>query len=323
MTNYLIKILILGRRRISLTWSPEKATITSVRTPTKSAFGTTTMTLRSSPRKRLLMNDIAQITPEKLSSPRKLNGSPSTTPGASTKNWYPSSKRLRFEDKPIGQTNHNTPLNKILKGLSSDQLLGIIQGLVAQQPELEKQIRADIPTPNLKPFEEQLNSAKKMIFKSLPASRLCNKTDSVSYSRASTHLVTFKKMVTDQSRIYSESEHWDALLDYSMLAWSYVKSLPLWENHAHNSTRRYCFKILSMHCANALKYGGVLLGEQRLNEFSARINQMAIDCDDISACSPKLNNIMISLHSGGGGGVGGSIYGTSLSSTSLSISLPI
>ena len=39
---------------------------------------------------------------------------------------------------------------------------------------------------------------KRIIFKSLPNTRLESKTDSMAYSRVSTHLMAFKKAVIDQ-----------------------------------------------------------------------------------------------------------------------------
>lgn len=250
------------------------------------------MTLRSSPRKRLLLNESMQKTPEKLSSPSKksnafINGS--------FKTKYPSSKRLRFDDKPIAQTNTSTPLTTILKGLTSDQLLNIIEGLVRKEPKLEDKIRAELPMPDMKPLEEQLNVLKKNIFKSLPASRLVKKTDSVGYSRAATHVTAFKKTISEQCRLLHDSQHWDALFDYTLIAWNYTRSTPIWDTQSHNSIRRNCFKILSCHCAASLKYGGLLLGEERIDMLNERIKQMAIECDDILSCGSLLNNLILEL----------------------------
>lgn len=260
-------------------------------TPTKA---TITMTLRSSPRKRLLIPEMASPkTPEKLSSPRH------AATGASAyqpKQWQPTTKRLRFDDKPIAKTNEKIPLTTIMMGLSNEQLINIIQGLVTEQPKLEQQIRSNLPAADIRPLEEQLSTAKKNIFKSLPTSRLIKKTDSSSFSRASIHLAAFKKTVVDQSKLLHDSHHWDTLLDYTAMAWTYVKATPLWDNHSNNAVRRHCFKVLTWHSSEALKHGGLLLGEHRLYDFSVRINQMAIDYEDIIACSASLNKLIMSLH---------------------------
>jgi hypothetical protein len=69
------------------------------------------MTLRSSPRKRLLLTDITPITSDQTQStpPRKslLNN---------IKETFPGGKRLKFDEKPIAQTNTHVPLNETLKG---------------------------------------------------------------------------------------------------------------------------------------------------------------------------------------------------------------
>lgn len=111
------------------------------------------------------------------------------------------------------------------------------------------------------------------------------------------HLTAFKKTVVDQSNLLHDSHHWDALLDYTAMAWTYVKATPLWDNHSNNAVRRHCFKVLAWHSSEALKNGGILLGEPRLHDFSVRLNQMAIDYEDIAtACSATLNKLIMSLH---------------------------
>lgn len=282
-------MLFLGRRRISITWSPEKTPTNTpaTKTPTKS----TTMTLRSSPRKRLLLNEYNSTTPEKLQSPRKpINTSPSSSP--QSQKLYPSSKRLRFDIKPLAQSQTAVPLNVLLKGLNNEQLIEIIQGLVQDQPQIEETIREKLPMPDLKPLDEQLNAAKKNIFKSLPTSRLIKKTDSTGYSRAAVHLTVFKKIIIDQCRLFNDSHHWDALLDYVQMAWRYVQSTPVWDAPAHNAPRKHCFKILSFYALAALKFGGCSLGEPRLTEFSTRMSDMMPDCEDLYASKEILNSLL-------------------------------
>lgn len=259
-------------------------------TPTKA---TTTMTLRSSPRKRLYTPEQKHSSPERLNnnnSPRLLNSSFNST------SYSPQSKRSRTPVTPIAQLNQKASLTRLLKGLSNSQLINIVQSLVDDEPQLEKKVRSSLPTPDTRPLEEQLINLKKNIFKSLPTSRLVKATDSVAHSRVATHLSTFKKTIIDQSRILNDSENWDALLDYCLLAWNYVKSTPIWENNNHNAMRRSCFKVLSWHCLCAIKSGGVLLGEQRLNEFDSNIQSMKNDCDDIGLCVSYLNDIINNLH---------------------------
>lgn len=284
-----------GRRR-SINWSPDKipsstaAMLSILRTPTKS----TPMTLRSSPRKRLHLDGVASssvmLSPQSMSqSPRKSNA---RTPQTTTPQSYtPQTKRLRFTDSPIAQSNQKTPLSKILKGLSQSQLINVIQELVNNEPDVETKIRTSLPMPDIKPMEEQLIQLKKNIFKSLPNSRLVKNTDSVGHSRAATHLTTFKKIVVEQSQQLNESENWDALIDYCLMAWPIVRATPIWDNKTHNSMRRSCFKILSWHCLCALKSAGLAVGEQRLKDLFSQMTSMKLDCDDISSCEPHLDRL--------------------------------
>lgn len=290
-----------GRRR-SINWSPDKipsstaALLSILRTPTKS----TSMTLRSSPRKRLHLDGVASSS-SVLMSPLSIGQSPRktirTTPQITTPQSYtPQTKRLRFTESPIAQQNQTTPLTKILKGLSQTQLITVIQEMVNNEPCIETKIRANLPIPDIKPLEEQLMQLKKNIFKSLPSSRLVKNTDSVGHSRAATHLNTFKKTVVDHSQQLNESENWDAVIDYCLMAWPIVRATPIWDNKTHNSVRRSCFKILSWHCLCALKEAGIALGEQRLKDLLNQMSSMKADCDDIGSCEPYLERILDSIH---------------------------
>lgn len=287
-----------GRRRISINWSPEKTPTSSIlRTPTKS---TTTMTLRSSPRKRLHLADGTIASASGSMANHTMNASPRKTTRlqsiVSSSYYTPQTKRSRIVESPLAQRNVSAPLTKVLKGLSHAQLINVIHEMVNNEPQFESKIRNHLPMPDIKPMEEQLVQLKKNIFKSLPMSRLVKNTDSVAYSRASTHLTVFKKAIIDQSRQLNESENWDALLDYCLMAWPYVRATPVWENTSHNATRRSCFKILSWQCLYALKSAKQLLGEQRLNEFYSQIESMQSDCDDIGLCVAHLINALDAIN---------------------------
>lgn len=100
---------------MSIFWSPEK--IRDTLTPIRSA-----MTLRSSPRKRLLLTDITPISPDQSQSqtPRKSNSN-------QVKQTLPGGKRLKFDEKPIAQTNTDVPLSDTLKGEASFFVINFIQ----------------------------------------------------------------------------------------------------------------------------------------------------------------------------------------------------
>lgn len=77
-----------------------------------------------------------------------------------------------------------------------------------------------------------------------------------------------------------------------MITWYHIRATPVWDNFAHNATRRHCFKIMAWHCLEALRNGGISLGENRLEEFLSRIHDMSTDCDDINTCLKQLDFIL-------------------------------
>uniref|UniRef100_A0A1B6CXA6 Uncharacterized protein n=1 Tax=Clastoptera arizonana TaxID=38151 RepID=A0A1B6CXA6_9HEMI len=260
-----------GRRRMPVTWSPdvdcrkrEGGGSVRERTPVKSP-SKSTIVLRSTPRKRLLLNDSLEL----CSSPDK-----------NKKLYSPSIKKCRL-DQPAG------PIETALKGLSSDQLIDIIQNLVKNNTELEEELKSIIPAPDLKPLEERMNDLKRNIFKSLPTSRLTSKTDSPAYNRAATHVIAFKKCVLEQGRNLVESQQWSAVVDYVLLSWSYVRSTPLWDNPPHNAARRQCFKSLAAMCMNALKKGQ--FSPEICNELYKKFESCVPDSEDMKSCLKQLD----------------------------------
>ncbi|XP_055537448.1 uncharacterized protein LOC129725517 [Wyeomyia smithii] len=272
-----------GRRRVPIMWSPEKGFhVSPHKTPTKSISA---MTLRSSPRKRSLMKELSEV-PTGLEAAQTASPSKRSTPA---KNSSPgAAKKMRIEEGSINRKRKDIPLETLLKGLSQEQLIAMVTGMVRENPRLEQTVRSDLPIADIAPLEEQLSFQKKNISKSLPATRLISKTDSPAYARAATHLFTFKKMIVDHSQMLHNSTHWDALLDYVMMAWGYVRSTPVWDNPAHNAVRKHCFKILSYHASFALKYGHTELGHERLSKFQQKIKAMTVDCEDIQDCVVQL-----------------------------------
>jgi Cut8, nuclear proteasome tether protein len=139
----------------------------------------TSMVLRNSPRKRLLID-----------TPNDQNPTTSSTPISTP------TKRLKFsEDRPMSATNSEVPLRTLLKGLTVNQLTEIICGITSKDLGIERSIRDDLPLPDIRPFENELCALRKNITKSLPRSRLMihSKSDGAAYSRASIHLNTFRK----------------------------------------------------------------------------------------------------------------------------------
>ncbi|KAG6464287.1 uncharacterized protein LOC115452965 [Manduca sexta] len=280
-----------GRRRLPVTWSPDievrrnSSFHSIVRTPPKNTPSRLSppklgVTLRSTPRKRLLLGDTERVpfTPEKIdfsdiSTPQKFK---LTSPVKGT----PPNKRSRIEktwDKEI-----KGPIDTALKGLSPSQLIHIIKNITYKYPEVEEELRKDMPAPDLTPLEEKMSYLKCNIFKSLPTSRLTSKTDSPAYSRASTHLAAFKKCIVDQGKFLVESQHWESVIQYVFLAWSYVKATPVWDNQPHNNTRKQCFKALNNFCLTALKKGN--FDPDFLADVQDKIQGLAADSEEVQSC---------------------------------------
>lgn len=274
-----------GRRRIPIMWSPEKGLPSPHKTPTKSISA---MTLRSSPRKRSLIKELSNARVSELDASY---ASPSSKRSTPSKGSPGNAKKLRLQEGSINRNNAES-LATLLKGFSQDQLISIITGMAQTNPRMEESIRSNLPIPDITPLEEQLSYQKRNIFKSLPATRLVSKTDSPSYARAATHLATFKKTLVEHSQTLHNAKHWDALLDYVTMAWGYVRSTPVWDNHAHNAVRRHCFKILSYHACSALKNGLTALGEDRVIRLQGKLKAMAADCEDINECNSYFDYLL-------------------------------
>ncbi|XP_017023145.1 uncharacterized protein [Drosophila kikkawai] len=287
-----------GRRRFTTTFSPDKvnggggsSSGSSMRspfqrTPTKNLQLTSGMILRSSPRKRLTMGSTPpEPMPMETYSPIKM---------ATTKQLWPGTpivKKLKMDDRPVGQTNNDVALPVLLQGLSQQQLIELITNSVNTTSD-EEEIRRQLPTPDISSLEQELHHVKRLIFKSLPTSRLCKKTDAAAYSKASMHLNEFKRVLQLQAKRLHDSSHWDALVDYVSMAWQYVASTPNWESHAHNAVRRQCFKLLACSCYAAIKHGGMRLGQTRLESLERNLREWSKDYEDVLSCVNALQRTL-------------------------------
>lgn len=71
------------------------------------------------------------------------------------------------------------------------------------------------------------------------------------------------------------------------MAWSYVHSLPTFDEPQHNTIRKDCFKLLSLSAKNALKQGRKL-GTDRISNFRSKFKSMVNDFEEISKCRELL-----------------------------------
>merc|ERR1711944_111288 len=219
-----------GRRSIPLTYSPDinhtplRQQMQRAKLAALSQAGGTNSRLllpggregvRTSPRKRLTLND----TPPSSSLPSPSLGHLFTPSPEKAGKTSPLTKKLKLDPTISG-----TSPEVAMKGLNQVQLTSLLSSLLDRHPELREEVRQLMPTPDLTPLEERLNYLKRNIYKALPSTRLESKTDSMAYNRVSTHLATLKKTVVEQLKPLLEGEQWVGVLDYSVLAWGYVKS---------------------------------------------------------------------------------------------------
>ena len=59
----------------------------------------------------------------------------------------------------------------------------------------------------------------------------------------------------DQGKRLVEAQSWVSVLDHAVMAWTYVRSTPVWDNAPHNNARRQCFKALAANALQAIKKG--------------------------------------------------------------------
>jgi len=303
-----------GRRSLPLTFSPDVHT-TPLRhkhmsknvsqlargwqTPPNSVSRLLLPT-RTSPRKRLTLSD----SPPTHSSPSTSSPNSTSSPEKQVKR-SPISKRYRIQQQLFQQveavaaaaaaaaaSSPDTSVDPatMLKGLSQEQMVGLLTDLMEKRPEIKEDVRNLMPEPDLTAMEDKLNYLKRNVFKSLPNTRLESKTDSMAYNRVSTHLMAFKKAVLDQSKQLCDAQSWTAVLDHSIMAWAYVRSTPVWDNPPHNSARKQCFKVLSANALQAIKKG-VWTSEASM-EIKERMSSMEKDWDDIGLCIKQLDIII-------------------------------
>lgn len=137
-----------GRRRFTLTWSPDKLSAQSPfqKTPTK---GASHMTLRSSPCKRLHMTETSFPKSPAKCAANHIQKSSTTYGSKSLCNTTPV-KKLKLDEKSIATSNVHINLRVLLRGLSHSQLIEIIGNLVEKDGSLEEKIRADFPVPDIR-----------------------------------------------------------------------------------------------------------------------------------------------------------------------------
>jgi len=247
---------------------------------------------RTSPRKRLTLTDSppgSSVSSVSTPSPSPEKQCPTSSIIFSSSRKSPVIKRFRMMQSTGSLSEDMDPITK-LKGLSQDQLTSLLTELIQKRPDIREDVKRIMPEPDILAMEENLNYLKRNIYKSLPNTRLESKTDSMAYNRVSTHLLAFKKAITDQGKRLYDAHAWLALVDHSVMAWSYVKSTPVWDNQPHNNIRRHCFKALAANALQAIKRG--VWSAEASGQLKDKMAAMEKDAEDIGLCIKQLDLIL-------------------------------
>ncbi|XP_053665527.1 uncharacterized protein LOC128714677 [Anopheles marshallii] len=284
-----------GRRRTPVVWSPDNRDRVPFPSPMQTPpRNTSTMTLRSSPRKRSLMQEFAEV-PSTSGGFSSCSQRMPTTQTSTNDSPGTSAKKPKVNETVMTRQNGTIPLETILKGYSPDQLISMLVSIVSKNEQLEGAIRRELPLPDISPLEEELSRIKKNIYACVPNGKLFSRTDGHGFLRAATHLAMFKLTIHSQAQNLYASGHWDALLDYVLMAWVHVRETPVYNNAKHNAMRRYCFKLLAHHATSALKHGALGLGIERVARFQQKLPGLIADCPEISGCHKCLEYLMKGL----------------------------
>lgn len=181
-----------GRKKqpAKISWSPVKSPF---KTPTKKCSSLHMSLMSPSPAKKLFNLS----SPMKLrSSPRKrilMDASSNDATSSSTPLSTPTKRFKLIEERSMYAGNNDVPIRTLLKGLNQEQLIQIICDMSSRDSKFEAGVRRNLPLPDIRAFESQLSSLRKNINRSSPRSRLLSRTDGAAFSRASPHLTAFKK----------------------------------------------------------------------------------------------------------------------------------
>ncbi|XP_076752322.1 uncharacterized protein LOC143424247 [Xylocopa sonorina] len=269
-----------GRRRRTIVWSPDLDTCkrnslfslsSKDRTPVKSP-SKSTMVLRSTPRKRLALDDTSE--------------SQFTTPERKKKSQNSS-------DSNSSQKYFNGNLLSGLRGLSHDQLVHMIMDLVSMQEDgllqedekIHNILLKKMPVADVQPLIDTLNNLKQNIRIN---TALSNSAEPLA-NDAHIHLDAFQKAIVDQGKRLVESQHWISVMHYVYAAWNITKQLHQWKNQNLCNLTRKCFKNLTHFCSQALKKGNFT--STVLDMFADRLDAMVADYEDLKVCLQLINEV--------------------------------
>ncbi|XP_052752381.1 uncharacterized protein LOC128200996 [Galleria mellonella] len=242
---------------------------------------TSTATSESSPRKR--------VRSESIDSDWTSEGTDFSDTSESqdiSTNWQidstPPNKKPRLE-KAI---KYNGPLDVALKDLRPNQLIDIIKSVMDKHPDIEDEVRTNMPAPDLLPLEERFFHLRWNIVKLLSTPGMNFEYGSLAYFYARSHLEAFNKYLVEQGKVLLDSQQWKSVIEYVLLAWKYVRAISICDRHIHIPYRALCFERLSAFCMTALEKG--YFDRDLLIDTQYELQRMIVDCEDIESCIEKI-----------------------------------
>ncbi|KAI8505662.1 hypothetical protein Bbelb_168510 [Branchiostoma belcheri] len=198
-------------------------------------------------------------------------------------------KRTRVQRVP--QPAH---LSARLTALSKAQLVELLSTVIYERhPQLEQEVQAMFPEPDLSSHEDHLSSLVRAVYKSFPRSRLGTARDVHIYRKVSRHLDHFRRECLNQGKALQFSQEWGACIDYTLRAWRCVSDLPTFDCPSHNAAKQQCYSGLAKQCKKALSQS--YLEKERYNQFRPRFVKACQLSPQMEPCLRLLDDIIRDL----------------------------
>ncbi|KAI9603328.1 hypothetical protein H4Q26_002649 [Puccinia striiformis f. sp. tritici PST-130] len=81
-------------------------------------------------------------------------------------------KRSINTNHPLIEPEHQIDLGTALVSLTKNELIGILQGLIQQKPELKQTVKNLLPPPSLESIINKVNEVEKLLIESIPNKRM-------------------------------------------------------------------------------------------------------------------------------------------------------
>jgi len=164
------------------------------------------------------------------------------------------SHKVKKQKMAMHCSDHDVPSLQLAKGLSKQQLIGVLVKLTTANPSLSPTLEELLPKPDLTDLIKTLTYLNQNIYKALPVTRLSDRADSLAHNRVYTHLLAFKKSLVEDLGMLVNAGQWDSVYEYVILSWDIVGGTPVWTNPVHNTTRNSCYKHLATAAIKAIKH---------------------------------------------------------------------